>query len=121
MSVKKPECRSVRRRAAQFRDCQPRKHEWVRFQRSVASPLDHAIVVYNDAQFTDDDFRHVQTIGDSGKPSRPGQIGRFGRGFNTAYNVTDTPTLLSSSLLAVFDPHERIFGSGNPGLAWRIV
>src|SRR5438876_3856953 len=50
-----------------------------------------ALLFFNDAVFTDDDFHRIQEIYQSGKVRPAEKTGQFGKGFNTVYNVTDWP------------------------------
>lgn len=86
----------------------------------LKAALRPALVVQNNRPFSDQDFNHIQRLGDSGKLVDPAKIGRFGRGFNTVYNVTDLPLILSAGWLAACDPHQRIFGHDKTGQAWRL-
>jgi sacsin len=67
-----------------------------------------ALLIVNDAPFTADDFRQILELGNSGKRLNPKKIGRFGLGFNVAYNVSDHPTVLSRDILGIFDPNESV-------------
>ena len=67
--------------------------------------LGPALLLTNDAEFLDDDFDGIRFIGESGKRLSTLKTGRFGVGFNTAYNVTDYPSLLSCQWMLCFDPH----------------
>eukprot|EP00736_Rhodelphis_marinus_P000378 Rmarinus@m.27629 len=64
-----------------------------------------ALLVYNDAVFTDDDFEGIRNVGDSQKVNKPHKTGRFGIGFNSVYHMTDLPSFVSRNRLAFFDPH----------------
>jgi sacsin len=77
----------------------------------------------NDATFSDQDFSGIQEIGQSVKQNAPGKIGKFGLGFNAAYNVTDFPTFLSRERLFVFDPHFSIVDNttGVPGIEYMLT
>jgi sacsin len=84
----------------------------------LAAALGPALIAYNDATFTDENFESVQRIADSDKPEDLTKTGRYGLGFNVCYNVTDTPLLLSRDRVCVFDPHETISTQmGVPGSA----
>jgi hypothetical protein len=76
-----------------------------------------ALVVTNDAEFSDDDWESIQQIGQSGKQFDSRKTGRFGLGFNSVYNLTDFPTILSGSRLGCFDPHCQVLELGH---AWRL-
>jgi hypothetical protein len=67
--------------------------------------LGPALLIANDAIFTDKNFDEIKEIGDSGKRLDWGKTGRFGVGFNTAYNLTDHPSFLSRRWLVCLDPH----------------
>ncbi|KAH3760238.1 zinc finger protein [Pelomyxa schiedti] len=62
------------------------------------------LVVFNNAQFTQEDIEGIQSIGDSVKKTKSEKIGQFGIGFNSMYHLTDTPYLLSADFVAVLDP-----------------
>ncbi|RKH34941.1 DUF3883 domain-containing protein [Corallococcus praedator] len=66
-----------------------------------------ALLVFNDKPFKEADFANIRRIGDSAKVGEETKTGRFGLGFNSCYNVTDYPCLLSQDRLILFDPHER--------------
>ena len=84
--------------------------DWHDYGRDLAigSPLRQvlgpALLLANDAVFTDDDFKGILHIGESGKRLTTSKTGRFGVGFNTAYNVTDYPKF-SREWMFCFDPH----------------
>ena len=70
-----------------------------------------ALLVYNDAPFTQRDIASIQNLGEGSKSDDCRKIGQYGIGFNVVYHVTDAPCLLtkveSDSVLCVFDPHAR--------------
>ena len=47
-----------------------------------------ALMSYNDAAFTDEDWKGIQTMQLSSKKENPLKVGRFGIGFNTVYHIT---------------------------------
>ena len=47
-----------------------------------------ALMSYNDAPFTDDDWKGIQTMQLSSKKENPLKVGRFGIGFNAVYHIT---------------------------------
>ena len=75
-----------------------------------------ALLVYNNAVFTEEDFKSIQRIGDSLKKSSEtkGKIGRFGIGFNAVYHWTDLPSFVSSNYLVMLDPQARFLPNVNP-------
>ena len=66
-----------------------------------------ALLAFNNAVFSPEDYRNISRIGQDSKLSRPGSIGRFGLGFNIVYNLTDVPSFVSGDHLVAFDPHAR--------------
>lgn len=81
------------------------------------------MVVYNDAVFTEEDWRRIQSTGNSGKALDASKTGRFGLGFNSVYNVTDWPGVLTRDRLEFFDPHGKVVAGATrdkPGEAWII-
>ena len=50
-----------------------------------------ALLAYNDAQFTADDWEGIQNFKVSGKAKDPFKVGKFGIGFNSVYHVTGRP------------------------------
>ncbi|KAK6186977.1 hypothetical protein SNE40_006231 [Patella caerulea] len=70
-----------------------------------------AFWAYNDATFTDDDFRNITRLAGATKKDDRMKIGRFGLGFNSVYNLTDVPSFLSGETYVVFDPHTSHLGT----------
>ncbi|TVY90160.1 Sacsin [Lachnellula willkommii] len=66
-----------------------------------------ALLAYNNAQFTDRDFTSLAHIGDSGKINDGRTTGKFGRGFNSVYNWTDSPSIVSRDRILILDPHHE--------------
>lgn len=64
-----------------------------------------AVIVCNDAVFSEADFRSLARIGQGSKLEKLAATGRFGLGFSSTYHLTDTPTFVSGEHLVVFDPH----------------
>lgn len=82
-----------------------------------------ALVVTNDAEFSEDDWARLQTIGRSSKTLDSSKTGRFGLGFNSVYNVTDFPGVLSGDRVGIFDPHGQTVDGATPqqpGRGWRL-
>ena len=73
-----------------------------------------ALLVYNDSQFSDEDFDSIQSIGDSKKRGQLAKTGRFGIGFNSCYHLTELPTFLSRNFLVMFDPQAKFLPDINP-------
>ena len=87
-----------------------------------------ALLVFNNRQFTDEDIRGIAKVGIGGKRGQIDKIGRFGIGFNVAYHITDTPTLVSFSAggvpehFCLFDPNKACLPyntKDNPGRVWK--
>jgi hypothetical protein len=70
-----------------------------------------AIWIYNDAEFSSEDFKSLTKLGIGGKSrdvdENDTRIGRFGIGFNCAYHVTDLPSIVSGKHIAFLDPHAK--------------
>ncbi|RIA79342.1 hypothetical protein C1645_840911 [Glomus cerebriforme] len=64
-----------------------------------------AIWIYNDAKFTEDDFQALLKLGIGGRSRNYEKIGKFGIGFNCAFNFTDLPSIISGEHIAFLDPH----------------
>lgn len=64
-----------------------------------------SLIVYNDAAFTEADFKCLAKIGQGSKLEKLATTGRFGLGFNSTYHLTDTPSVVSGDYLVIFDPH----------------
>ncbi|KAF8247792.1 hypothetical protein K440DRAFT_550295 [Wilcoxina mikolae CBS 423.85] len=77
-----------------------------------------SLMAFNNKTFSDKDFRSLSRIGDSEKAHDLSATGKFGRGFNSVYNWTDGPSILSGTSLLLLDPHEswsRDPNIGEPG------
>lgn len=82
-----------------------------------------AIVITNNADFTNQDWERLQTIGFGSKVFDSAKTGRFGLGFNSVYNVTDFPEVLIGDKIGIFDPHGcTVDGASfqHPGNAWKL-
>ncbi|XP_054471897.1 sacsin [Anoplopoma fimbria] len=79
-----------------------------------------ALYAYNNAAFTEDDWKGIQMAGRSVKRNDPNKVGRFGIGFNSIYHITDVPSIFSSEHLGMMDPQEKIFGQRNGGFLWSL-
>ena len=76
-----------------------------------------ALWAYNDAVFTDHDFKNITDLGGATKKRDTAKIGRFGLGFNAVYNLTDVPSFVSRESFVVFDPHKTHLGKALRGSA----
>uniref|UniRef100_A0A669B8B5 Sacsin/Nov domain-containing protein n=1 Tax=Oreochromis niloticus TaxID=8128 RepID=A0A669B8B5_ORENI len=79
-----------------------------------------ALYAYNNAAFTDEDWKGIQMAGRSVKRDDPNRVGRFGIGFNSVYHITDVPSIFSSEHLGMMDPQEKVFGERNGGFRWSL-
>lgn len=66
-----------------------------------------ALWIYNDAKFRDEDFKALLKLGSGSKFSDENKIGRFGIGFNSAFNFSDLPSFVSGKYIAFLDPHAQ--------------
>ncbi|KAG0646208.1 hypothetical protein D0Z07_8415 [Hyphodiscus hymeniophilus] len=72
-----------------------------------------ALLAYNNAIFTEKDFKSLSQLGNSLKSDDASTTGKFGRGFNSVYNWTDSPSIISCERLLILDPHEE-WSTGGP-------
>ncbi|XP_043936576.1 sacsin-like [Protopterus annectens] len=77
-----------------------------------------ALFAYNNATFTEDDWKGIQSTGRSHKCKDPNKVGRFGIGFSSIYHVTDLPCVFSGNQIGVLDPQEKTFDDG--GCSWKL-
>ena len=82
-----------------------------------------ALHVFNDAVFSEEDFKSIQRIGDSLKKTAEtkSKIGRFGIGFNAVYHWTDLPSFVSTNYLVMLDPQARFLPNVNPSNPGKLV
>ncbi|KAL7096896.1 hypothetical protein ACP275_10G109500 [Erythranthe tilingii] len=71
---------------------------------SLASWQGPALLAYNDAVFSEQDFVSISRIGGSSKHADAWKTGRFGVGFNSVYHLTDLPSFVSGKHAVIFDP-----------------
>ncbi len=55
-----------------------------------------ALYAYNDAQFTDKDWKGIRMLQDSVKEKDPLKVGRFGLGFKSVLHMTGIESAFSS-------------------------
>eukprot|EP01063_Lacrimia_lanifica_P037223 TRINITY_DN757_c3_g1_i2.p1 TRINITY_DN757_c3_g1~~TRINITY_DN757_c3_g1_i2.p1 ORF type:complete len:3788 (+),score=1393.80 TRINITY_DN757_c3_g1_i2:1139-11365(+) len=78
-----------------------------------------AMLVYNNATFSEADFQALASLGQGSKLESTSKTGKFGLGFNSVYHFTDVPSFVSGGSLVVLDPHRtslRGTKEGAPGL-----
>ena len=78
-----------------------------------------ALLFVNDQVFRPADLDAIRRIGESSKSALGPKTGRFGLGFNTAYNVSDHPSFVSGRWAVAFDPHHRSCTSEGEGTGRR--
>ncbi|RNA38507.1 hypothetical protein BpHYR1_016923 [Brachionus plicatilis] len=88
--------------------------------RGLVKCQGESLIFYNDAVFTDSDFKNLIRLGAGTKKNLKEKVGKFGLGFNTFYNVTDLPCILSRDSLVLLDPNVKfmtniIRNRGEPG------
>ena len=72
-----------------------------------------ALVIYNDAPFSENDIQGIQNLGEGSKSNDVLKTGQYGIGFNVVYQISDVPCLLAGlkdrgeDVLCIFDPHAR--------------
>ncbi|KAG5076121.1 hypothetical protein JHK82_054816 [Glycine max] len=85
---------------------------------SLAQWQGPALLAFNDAVFTEEDFVSISKIGGSTKHGQASKTGRFGVGFNSVYHLTDLPSFVSHKYVVLFDPQgvylPRV-SAANPG------
>ncbi|KAL3825148.1 hypothetical protein ACJIZ3_021177 [Penstemon smallii] len=85
---------------------------------SLAQWQGPALLAYNDAVFTEEDFLSISRIGGSSKHAQAWKTGRFGVGFNSVYHLTDLPSFVSGKHVVLFDPQGIYLpniSTANPG------
>ena len=79
-----------------------------------------ALVVHNNAKFTQEDFKNITKLAAATKERQTLKIGKFGVGFCSVYHMTDIPSFISDNYLFVFDPtltylKKEIMNPAQPG------
>ncbi|XP_023930637.1 sacsin-like [Lingula anatina] len=78
--------------------------------KGMAECQGQALWVYNDTVFKPVDFERIIKVGGGMKKEDAATIGRFGKGFNIVYNITDTPSFISQNNFVIFDPNAHHLG-----------
>ena len=73
-----------------------------------------ALLVYNNAVFTDDDLQNISKLAGATKKEDLEKIGRFGLGFSSVYHFTDVPSFITRNYAVFFDPHRTHLGAHIP-------
>lgn len=102
---------------------------WIDWQTHDASSLPDArmamfagpaLLIANDREFTARDIEAIQRIGEGSKLLNASKTGRFGLGFNTAYNVTDHPSFVTGDTIYCMDPHASAVTLDGSGESWPL-
>jgi hypothetical protein len=81
-----------------------------------------AVLFANDARFTPEDLLAIRRISESSKTDSGPKTGRFGLGFNTAYNLTDHPAFVTNDGIYCFDPHrDAVVRGEDHGRGWSLA
>ena len=91
------------------------------FFPGMANSYGPALLFYNNAEFTEEDFENITKIAGETKMNKPLKIGKFGVGFCSVYHLTDVPSFVSGENFIVFDPtiqclKKEIKSESNPGI-----
>ena len=91
------------------------------FFPGMANTYGPALLFYNNAEFTEEDFENITKIAGETKMNKPLKIGKFGVGFCSVYHITDVPSFVSGENFVVFDPtlqclKKEIKSEFNPGI-----
>ena len=78
--------------------------------RGMAECHGPALLVHNNATFTDEDFENITKLDAATKEDQPLKIGKFGLGFCSVYHITDIPSFISGRWLYIFDPIIKYLG-----------
>ena len=83
-----------------------------------------ALLIHNNAVFTDDDFRGLKDVGMGSKIDQLDKIGRMGLGALSMYHFTQVPTLLSGNRIVILDPSRehlpRSVRGSRGGVWWKL-
>ena len=74
------------------------------FFPGMANSYGPALLFYNNAEFSEEDFENIRKIAGETKMNKPLKIGKFGVGFCSVYHITDVPSFVSGENFVVFDP-----------------
>ncbi|XP_070535151.1 sacsin-like [Ptychodera flava] len=80
-------------------------HRTTLFSKEMEMCQGPALWAYNDAVFTDEDLQNINKLAGGTKKEDTNKVGRFGLGFNSVYNLTDVPSLITRNFFIMFDPH----------------
>ena len=91
------------------------------FFPGMANSYGPALLFYNNAEFSEEDFENIRKLAGKTKIDKPLKIGKFGVGFCSVYHITDVPSFVSGESFVVFDPtlqclSKEIKSEFNPGI-----
>jgi len=91
------------------------------FFPGMANSYGPALLFYNNAEFSEEDFANIRKIAGQTKINKPLKIGKFGVGFCSVYHITDVLSFVSGENFIVFDPTLQCLGKeikdkSNPGI-----
>ncbi|KAF6749160.1 hypothetical protein DFP72DRAFT_1143529 [Ephemerocybe angulata] len=78
-----------------------------------------ALLAYNNASFTEADWKALQNINKSSKVEDTSKIGKFGVGIRSCYHITDYLQVLSGQHLVIFDPQCSFSADGGVRLSLK--
>lgn len=83
-----------------------------------------ALCVYNNKKFSNEDLIGIQQLGEGGKRGTLGKTGKYGLGFNSVYQLTDCPSILTGDeYLCISDPNLKYVEAGtkeSPGCMYSM-
>jgi len=74
-----------------------------------------ALYSFNDAVFSENDWKGIRMLSQSVKQNDPFKVGYFGLGFKSVFHMTDLPCMLSGDKLGIIDPHQQILPASSHG------
>jgi len=63
----------------------------------------NALLIYNNSQFKEKDFKSIVKISAQGKTDDANSTGRFGQGFSSSFSISDHPSFISNGRAYWFD------------------
>ena len=116
--------------ASEMNICYDARHHTERHQSlffpGMAECHGPALVVNNNAMFTEEDFQNITKLAGATKEGKILKIGKFGVGFCSVYHITDIPSFVSKDWLYIFDPtlsylKDQIKNPARPGKRVRFT
>ncbi|KAF9032342.1 hypothetical protein BDP27DRAFT_1436014 [Rhodocollybia butyracea] len=63
-----------------------------------------AMILFNDSTFSQEDFKGIRHVGEGGKQTKAGTIGKFGLGALSFYQFSDIAFIISKENIMILDP-----------------